>query len=133
MTALLVGGKRRRGHRANHGDGHETAPATSTAATNRDNDRGWDWGWLGLIGLVGLAGLMRRDRAPYDAHPGRHGDHDRGPIANNRNLPPREAASDRGGFPPLSLARPAGYLSIHASSKRQLLKMLLTLVVTFLT
>jgi len=40
--------------------------ANSAPATNRDNDRGFDWGWLGLIGLVGLAGLMRRDRAPYD-------------------------------------------------------------------
>jgi hypothetical protein len=24
-------------------------------------DRGFDWGWLGLIGLIGLAGLMRRN------------------------------------------------------------------------
>lgn len=30
----------------------------NTAA--RDDDDGFDYGWLGLIGLLGLAGLMRR-------------------------------------------------------------------------
>jgi MYXO-CTERM domain-containing protein len=28
-------------------------------------DRGFDYGWLGLIGLGGLAGLMRRDRETH--------------------------------------------------------------------
>ena len=27
------------------------------------DDRGFDWGWLGLLGLIGLAGLMPRDHA----------------------------------------------------------------------
>ncbi|MNP80322.1 hypothetical protein D3C76_1783850 [compost metagenome] len=33
--------------------------ATSTT-TNTDNDRGSNWGWLGLIGLLGLAGMRNR-------------------------------------------------------------------------
>jgi hypothetical protein len=32
------------------------------ATTARDDDRGFDMGWLGLIGLAGLAGLLPRDR-----------------------------------------------------------------------
>ena len=42
------------------------APAMGTTATNnnypqnRDQDRGFNYGWLGLIGLAGLSGLMRR-------------------------------------------------------------------------
>jgi len=67
LTALLVGGSAGGAIAQTTGTGTDGA-ATSTASTNHDNDRGWDWGWLGLIGLVGLAGLMRRDRAPYDAH-----------------------------------------------------------------
>ena len=67
LTALLIGGSAGGAIAQTTGTGTNGA-ATSTAATNRDNDRGWDWGWLGLIGLVGLAGLMRRDRASYDAH-----------------------------------------------------------------
>jgi len=45
--------------------GTTTAPATSAnmaGAASRNDDRGFDWGWLGLIGLAGLAGLNRRDR-----------------------------------------------------------------------
>ncbi len=38
------------------------ALAGNTADTTRNNDRGFDWGWLGLIGLAGLAGLRRRDQ-----------------------------------------------------------------------
>jgi hypothetical protein len=30
--------------------------------TARDDDRGFDMGWLGMIGLAGLAGLLPRDR-----------------------------------------------------------------------
>jgi len=63
LTALLVGGSAGGAIAQTTGTGTDGA-ATSTASTNHD----WDWGWLGLIGLVGLAGLMRRDRAPYDAH-----------------------------------------------------------------
>ena len=34
---------------------------TGTPATqNADNNRGHDWGWLGLLGLVGLSGLRGR-------------------------------------------------------------------------
>jgi MYXO-CTERM domain-containing protein len=34
---------------------------TGARATQDDrNDRGKDWGWLGLLGLTGLAGLRRR-------------------------------------------------------------------------
>ena len=63
LTALLIGGSAGGAIAQTTGTGTDGA-ATSTASTNHD----WDWGWLGLIGLVGLAGLMRRDRAPYDAH-----------------------------------------------------------------
>jgi len=66
LTALLVGGSAGGAIAQTKRTGTDGA-ATSTASTNHDNDRGWDWGWLGLIGLVGLAGLMRRERAPYDA------------------------------------------------------------------
>ena len=30
---------------------------TGSGTTTYNNDRGFDWGWLGLIGLAGLAGL----------------------------------------------------------------------------
>jgi MYXO-CTERM domain-containing protein len=32
----------------------------------RTEDRGFDWGWLGLIGLAGLAGLRRRPDSSND-------------------------------------------------------------------
>jgi hypothetical protein len=35
-----------------------TAPADTTV--RRDSDRGFDWGWLGLLGLAGLMGLRRQ-------------------------------------------------------------------------
>ncbi|MER3491516.1 MAG: hypothetical protein C4323_03775 [Mastigocladus sp. ERB_26_2] len=40
---------------------------TNTAAPNTGvyearEDRGFDWGWLGLLGLLGLAGLAGRKR-----------------------------------------------------------------------
>ena len=66
LTALLLGGSAGGAFAQTAGTGggpNVTAPATSSApAANRDNDRGFDWGWLGLLGLIGLAGLMRRDR-----------------------------------------------------------------------
>jgi hypothetical protein len=33
---------------------------SSDTATRRDSDRGFDWGWLGLLGLAGLMGLRRQ-------------------------------------------------------------------------
>lgn len=32
------------------------------------NDRGFDWGWLGLFGLFGLGGLVRGNRDAYRNH-----------------------------------------------------------------
>lgn len=40
-----------------------TTPATTDTTTNsttNNNDRGFDYGWLGLLGLAGLAGLNRK-------------------------------------------------------------------------
>ncbi len=38
-------------------------PATNNnSAAPREDDRGHDWGWIGLLGLAGLGGLMRRER-----------------------------------------------------------------------
>jgi hypothetical protein len=34
----------------------------ATTTTTRDDNRGFDLGWIGLAGLAGLAGLMPRDR-----------------------------------------------------------------------
>jgi MYXO-CTERM domain-containing protein len=36
---------------------------TQSQNTNRD-DRGFNYGWLGLLGLAGLAGLRRREPTP---------------------------------------------------------------------
>ena len=41
--------------------GGGTTGGTTTA--NRDDDRDFDWGWVGLLGLIGLAGLIPRNRA----------------------------------------------------------------------
>ncbi len=30
----------------------------------RTEDRGFDWGWLGLLGLIGLAGLAKKREEP---------------------------------------------------------------------
>lgn len=38
--------------------GYQDRPTTTT----RTEDRGSDWGWIGLLGLFGLAGLMGRRR-----------------------------------------------------------------------
>lgn len=32
----------------------------TTVGTDTTNDRGTDWGWLGLLGLTGLLGLRRQ-------------------------------------------------------------------------
>lgn len=42
--------------------GRATSPNTTVDRnydTSRDN-RGFDWGWVGLLGLIGLAGLNRK-------------------------------------------------------------------------
>jgi len=47
--------------------GSTAAPTTTTGTdttTRRDTDRGFDWGWLGLLGLAGLMGLRKQP----DAH-----------------------------------------------------------------
>lgn len=36
--------------------------ANNYRATATNDDRGFDWGWLGLIGLFGLAGMRSRSR-----------------------------------------------------------------------
>lgn len=48
-----------------------TAPGTTTGTTQTQGtdyrateNRGFDWGWLGLIGLAGLAGLARKREEP---------------------------------------------------------------------
>jgi hypothetical protein len=43
--------------------GSTATPTTATGTdttTRRDTDRGFDWGWLGLIGLAGLMGLRKQ-------------------------------------------------------------------------
>jgi len=37
-----------------------TTPPNTYDADTRDNQRGFDLGWLGLLGLAGLAGLARK-------------------------------------------------------------------------
>jgi hypothetical protein len=54
-----------------------TAPGTAgSPAPARSDDRGFDWGWLGLIGLAGLAGLTGRNRT--------HATHTTGTSSSNR-------------------------------------------------
>lgn len=38
----------------------DTPDTTTTTPTYQDENRGFDWGWLGLLGLIGLAGLSRK-------------------------------------------------------------------------
>ncbi|MCM3636050.1 WGxxGxxG family protein [Paenibacillus camelliae] len=46
----------------NNQTGRYNANSTNYRATAVDNDRGTDWGWLGLLGLTGLLGLRSRSR-----------------------------------------------------------------------
>ena len=47
-----------------------TTTNTDRTVTRVENDRGIDWGWLGLLGLAGLMGLKRRDdKHDYTARP----------------------------------------------------------------
>jgi MYXO-CTERM domain-containing protein len=39
-----------------------SVPDTTGAIGDTRDDRGFDFGWLGLIGLLGLAGLAKRNR-----------------------------------------------------------------------
>ncbi len=42
-----------------------TVNTDRTAGTvYRTEDRGFDWGWLGLLGLIGLAGLAKKREEP---------------------------------------------------------------------
>lgn len=46
-----------------------TSPDTTYTAPTQDvntaeDDRDFDWGWLGLLGLAGLAGLARKRQEP---------------------------------------------------------------------
>lgn len=43
------------------GTGFGTTATTSVSTNQVTEERGFDWGWLGLIGLAGLAGLARRE------------------------------------------------------------------------
>jgi len=42
-------------------DATNTAAPSASNSSSRTEDRGFDYGWLGLIGLAGLLGLRRRD------------------------------------------------------------------------
>jgi hypothetical protein len=50
--------------------GSSAAVGATTAAPDttvrRDTDRGFDWGWLGLLGLAGLMGLRRQPDVRVD-------------------------------------------------------------------
>ena len=37
-----------------------TTIAGTDTTVRRDSDRGFDWGWVGLLGLAGLMGLRRQ-------------------------------------------------------------------------
>lgn len=50
------------------GDGTRTDMGTTTTRTARDDDRGFNPGWLGLLGLAGLAGLMPRKTHTVTTH-----------------------------------------------------------------
>jgi MYXO-CTERM domain-containing protein len=45
-----------------------TQGSTYAGDTSTDNDRGHNWGWIGLLGLAGLMGLRRHEpvRDPRD-------------------------------------------------------------------
>ncbi|MGB3203786.1 MAG: WGxxGxxG family protein [Crinalium sp.] len=47
------------------GTGTDTTPGTNPVVvdTNREGDRDFDWGWLGLLGLLGLAGLAKKSHS----------------------------------------------------------------------
>jgi len=60
LTAAILSAQEPRDNNVNTGPGNGDRGAATTA--QRDNDRGFNPGWLGLIGLAGLAGLMPKDR-----------------------------------------------------------------------
>ncbi|WP_201305956.1 WGxxGxxG family protein [Roseomonas harenae] len=47
--------------------GAGTTTGTPGATTTRTDDRGFNWGWLGLLGLAGLAGLTGRNRTTHNS------------------------------------------------------------------
>jgi hypothetical protein len=40
-----------------------TPDTTTTTPTYQTENRGFDWGWLGLFGLIGLAGLTGKSES----------------------------------------------------------------------
>ena len=40
---------------------HAQATDTTVRVADTDHDRGFDWGWLGLLGLLGLIPRKRKD------------------------------------------------------------------------
>ncbi|WP_127534288.1 WGxxGxxG family protein [Paenibacillus kobensis] len=48
-------------HEINTGNHYNNGTYRTRALTD-NNDRGFDWGWLGLLGLLGLAGMRSRSR-----------------------------------------------------------------------
>jgi len=52
-----------RAHNVTNNQAHRyRATANNYRATAVDNNRGSNWGWLGLLGLTGLFGLRSRER-----------------------------------------------------------------------
>ncbi|CAH1190978.1 MULTISPECIES: WGxxGxxG family protein [Paenibacillus] len=47
-----------------HDARYNTNNVRANSATTTDNNRGIDWGWLGLLGLFGLAGMRKRVSDP---------------------------------------------------------------------
>ena len=39
----------------------QTTDSTATTTYTTDHDRGFDWGWLGLLGLLGLIPRKRKE------------------------------------------------------------------------
>ena len=52
----------------------KTTPGSDVASA--DADRGFDWGWLGLLGLSGFFGLIPRKREENVRYTTTTGDHD---------------------------------------------------------
>jgi MYXO-CTERM domain-containing protein len=61
LSVALTAGPLSAGVFAQATDQSRTPTETRTTGDTRDDDDGFDWGWLGLLGLIGLAGLRHRD------------------------------------------------------------------------
>ncbi|MEG3839535.1 WGxxGxxG family protein [Microcoleus sp. herbarium14] len=60
----------------NSRDTTTTTTTPRSGAYNAENDRDFDWGWLGLLGLSGLLGLMPKKREETVRHTTTTGDRD---------------------------------------------------------